>query len=45
MNFQFTHPHFCLLLPGGWAWVIWLTWKSDVQISRWRRWAWRWHPA
>ena len=38
MNFQFTHPYYLLLLPVALAWVIWLAWKSDVQISRWRRW-------
>jgi uncharacterized membrane protein len=39
MNFQFTHPYYLILLPFALAWVIWLAWKSDVQISRWRRWA------
>src|SRR5437762_3248592 len=38
MPFQFTHPQYLLLLPVAWAWVTWLVWKSDVQISRWRRW-------
>ena len=38
MNFQFTHPYYLLLLPVALGWVIWLAWKSDVQISRWRRW-------
>lgn len=38
MNFQFTHPYYLWLLPVALGWVIWLTWKSDVQISRWRRW-------
>lgn len=38
MNFQFTHPYYLLLLPAGLAWVIWLAWKSDVQIGAWRRW-------
>ncbi len=38
MNSQFTHPYYLLLLPVAMAWIIWLTWKSDVQISRWRRW-------
>ena len=38
MRFQFTHAQFLLLLPIVWAWVIWLAWKTDVQISRWRRW-------
>ena len=38
MNFQFTHPQWLLLLPPVWAWVVWLTLKSDVQIGAWRRW-------
>jgi hypothetical protein len=37
MNFQFTSPHFLWLLPVAWAWAIWLTWKSDAQLSRFRR--------
>ena len=39
MNFQFTHAHFLWLLPLALAWVFWLAWKTDVQISAWRRWA------
>ena len=39
MNFQFTHPIWLILLPLALAWVIWLSWKTDVQISPWRRWA------
>lgn len=38
MNFQFTHPLYLLLLVPALAWVIWFAWKSDVQISAWRRW-------
>lgn len=38
MKFQFTHPHWLLLLPLAWAWVLWLAWKTDVQIAAWRRW-------
>lgn len=38
MSFQFTNPYFLLLLPVAAAWVVWLAWKSDVQISFWRRW-------
>ena len=38
MPFQFTHLHYLLLLPLAWAWVLWLAWKTDVQISAWRRW-------
>ena len=39
MNFQFTHPIWLLLLAPALAWVIWFAWKSDVQVSLWRRWA------
>ena len=38
MKFQFTNPAWLLLLPLALAWVIWLAWKTDVQIGRWRRW-------
>jgi uncharacterized membrane protein len=38
MNFQFTNPMWLVLLPVAAAWVGWLTWKSDVQVSPWRRW-------
>jgi uncharacterized membrane protein len=38
MNFQFTHPYYLLLLAPALAWVIWFAWKSDVQVSPWRRW-------
>lgn len=38
MSFQFTNPYYLLLLPPALAWVIWLAWKSDVQIGSWRRW-------
>jgi uncharacterized membrane protein len=38
MRFQFTHPQWLLLLPLAWAWVLWLAWKTDVQIGPWRRW-------
>ena len=39
MNFQFTNPIYLLLLAPALAWVIWLSWKSHVQIGLWRRWA------
>ncbi|MHB8523047.1 MAG: glutamine amidotransferase [Limisphaerales bacterium] len=39
MRFQFTHPWWLVLAPLALAWVFWLAWKSDVQISAWRRWA------
>src|ERR1043166_480903 len=35
---QFTHPYYLLLLVPALAWVIWFGWKTDVQISAWRRW-------
>src|SRR3989440_11409262 len=38
MTFQFTNPYYLLLLAPALAWVIWFAWKSDVQISHWRRW-------
>jgi len=38
MSFQFTHPQYLLLLPLAVGWVVWLAWKTDVQIAAWRRW-------
>jgi len=38
MNFQFTNPGWLLLLLVAVPWTVWLTLKSDVQISAWRRW-------
>ena len=38
MNLEFANPAYLLLLPAGLAWVVWLAWKSDVQIHSWRRW-------
>src|SRR6266536_2920833 len=38
MKFQFTHPSYLLALLPALAWVLWFAWKSDVQISPWRRW-------
>ena len=38
MKFQFTHPYYLLLLVPALAWVFWFAWKSDVQVSPWRRW-------
>lgn len=38
MNLQFTHPWWLALLPLAAGWVVWLTLKSDVQVSPWRRW-------
>ena len=39
MNFQFTHPYYLLALIPALAWVIWFAWKTDVQVSTWRRWS------
>jgi uncharacterized membrane protein len=38
MNLQLTHPLYLLALPVALAWVLWLFWKSDVQIGAARRW-------
>ncbi|HTD67161.1 MAG TPA: VWA domain-containing protein [Candidatus Limnocylindria bacterium] len=38
MNFQFTHPAYLLALLPALAWVLWLFWKTDVQIGTFRRW-------
>ncbi len=37
-HFQFTHPYYLLLALPTLAWVIWFSWKSDVQVGSWRRW-------
>ena len=38
MNFQFTHPWWLLALPFALAWIIYLSVKSYVFLSPWRRW-------
>jgi len=38
MNIQFTQPYYLLLLAPALGWVFWFAWKSDVQVSQWRRW-------
>jgi uncharacterized membrane protein len=38
MNFQFTNPIWLLTLLAAVPWVVWLSWKSDVQIGAWRHW-------
>src|SRR6185369_5925959 len=38
MKLQFTHSLYLLALIPALAWVLWFAWKSDVQISPWRRW-------
>src|SRR4051812_43189379 len=35
--FQLTHPLWLWALLPVWAWLVWLAWKSDVQIGPWRR--------
>ena len=45
MSFQFAHPLWLIVLPFALAWVIWLAWKSDVQVSKWRRWVAFWVRA
>src|SRR5207237_2382977 len=39
MNFQFTNPAWLALLAAALPWTFWLAWKSDVQVSAWRRWS------
>src|SRR5256885_1174610 len=39
MRFQFTHPAYLLLLFPALAWVIWFAFRSDVQVTQWRRWS------
>ncbi len=38
MKFQVGHPGWLLLWPLVLAWVYWLAWKTDVQVSHRRRW-------
>ncbi|MGA2557056.1 MAG: glutamine amidotransferase, partial [Verrucomicrobiota bacterium] len=38
MNFQFTNPIWLWTLLVAVPWLVWLSWKSDVQIGAWRRW-------
>ncbi|HUD47784.1 MAG TPA: glutamine amidotransferase [Candidatus Baltobacteraceae bacterium] len=38
MTFQFSNPVWLLALIVAVPWVVWLSWKSDVQIQAWRRW-------
>jgi Ca-activated chloride channel family protein len=35
---QFSHPFYLLLALPALAWIFWLAWKTDVQITPWRRW-------
>ncbi len=38
MTFQFTDPSWLFALAVAAPWVVWLSWKSDVQTGPWRRW-------
>lgn len=38
MSFQFTNPGWLLLLLVALPWTVWLTLRSDVQTSVWRKW-------
>src|SRR5215468_10454553 len=38
MPLQFTHPIYLLLLLPALGWVFWYAFKSDVQVSAWRKW-------
>jgi uncharacterized membrane protein len=38
VNFQFTNPVWLLTLVAAVPWVVWFSWKSDVQIGSWRHW-------
>src|ERR1019366_8308155 len=38
MTFQCTTPIWLFGLAAAAAWVVWLSWKSDVQIGPWRHW-------
>jgi Mg-chelatase subunit ChlD len=38
MNLSFTHPFWLFALLPAMGWILWLTWKSDVAVSAWRRW-------
>jgi len=35
---QFSHPYWLLAALPALAWIFWLGWKTDVQITPWRRW-------
>lgn len=35
---QFTHPLYLLLALPALAWVFWLGWRTEAQLSRWRKW-------
>ncbi|HEU0039626.1 MAG TPA: glutamine amidotransferase, partial [Verrucomicrobiae bacterium] len=38
MNFQFTHPLWLLAALPALAWVFWLGWRTEAQLSPWRKW-------
>ena len=35
---QFTHPYWLLAALPALAWVFWLGWRTEAQLSRWRKW-------
>ena len=37
MSFQFSHPYWLLAALPALAWVFWLGWRTDAQLSRWRK--------
>ncbi len=37
MSFQFSHPVWLFALLVAVPWVVWLGWRSDAQLSAWRR--------
>ncbi len=38
MTFQFSNPAWLLALIVAAPWMVWYSWKSDVQIQPWRHW-------
>ena len=35
---QFTHPYWLFALIPALAWVYWLGWRTEAQLSPWRKW-------
>ena len=35
---QFTHPYWLLAALPALAWVFWLGWRTEAQLSTWRKW-------
>lgn len=38
MSLQFTHPLWLVALLPALAWVFWLGWRTEAQLSAWRKW-------